>query len=170
MKDLELVYFPDERLETRCEEVDIENIDFDPVELKTEMFKAMNKQNGIGISANQLGMNMRAFCILNMCTNNTHEMKMLAINPEVISEEGEVEMFEGCLSMPDIILKIVRPYTIKARWINEKLRVVEQELTGMTARAFLHELDHLNGVTMKDHVAPIKWKEACAEAEKKQQQ
>ena len=168
---MSLVYHPNEILNTKCEDFDFQNPQADLHELKKEMFEAMKKHLGVGISAPQLGYNFRVFCMLNTSTNNVASRNMLAANPEVVEvlEGGEVEMWEGCLSVPDVLLNISRPYKIKARWTNEHGKKVEEVLVGMTARCFLHELDHLNGIMFYEHVSPIKWKEAQAEAEARKQ-
>jgi peptide deformylase len=90
----------------------------------------------------------------------------LCINPEVVEAmEPEVEMWEGCLSFPGVNLYVKRPHKIKARWTNENGKTVTEELFGYDARCFLHELDHLNGITFDEYVSPKEFKEAQAKAE-----
>lgn len=165
---MSLVYHPNEILLTKCEPFDFENPQKDLAELKKEMFQAMKDHGGMGISANQLGYNFRVFSMLNTSTNNIKDREMVAVNPEVVEFIGdEVEMYEGCLSIPDVLLYVSRPHKIRARWQNIKGKTIEEELSGMSARCFLHELDHLNGIMFYEHVSPIKWKEAQALAEEK---
>jgi len=163
---MSLVYYPDERLTSKCKPWDFENPPMDPVNLKKEMFALMKEHGGIGLSANQMGYDFRVFALLNTSTNNIQERDALCINPEVVEYiEPSVDMWESCLSTPNITLSVNRPHKIKAKWINEFGKVREETLTGYTARCFLHELDHLNGIMYIDHVPPIKWKEAQAKAE-----
>ena len=166
--NLDLVYYPNDILSTVCEEWDIENPPVDPKELKKTMFKRMIELGGIGLSANQIGLPYRVFAMQNNATNNIREREMLAINPEVIEEDPvTVDMFESCLSIPDVMLKVVRPHKIKAAWTNEHGVRKTETLAGYTARVFLHELDHLNGISMNERVSPIEWKEAVQLAEEK---
>ena len=152
--------YGDPILEQPCEPFDTENPPIDPNELRQEMFKIMKEHRGIGLAANQIGYTFRAFTMQNNNTNNLSDQEMLAINPEVLEEsDTPVEMYESCLSFPGINVQITRPHKIKARWTDHNIRVKEEWLSGYTARIFLHELDHLNGVTMKDHISPVKWKE-----------
>lgn len=155
--------YGDPILEQPCEPVDIENPPMDLVELRDQMWNIMKENRGIGLAANQIGYNFRAFVLNNLSTNSMTDQKMLAINPEVIEEsDTPVEMFEQCLSFPGINAQITRPHKIKARWIDHNGKTKEEWLDGYTARIFLHELDHLNGITMKDHITPAKWKELSA--------
>lgn len=165
---LELLYHPNELLATTCEEWNVENPPMDPLELKTVLFEHMKKFSGIGLSANQVGLPYRVFALQNNSTNNIREREMLAINPAVDEVLGDdVEMWESCLSIPDIMLNVKRPHKIKASWTNEKGVRRTETLAGYTARVFLHELDHLNGISMNERVSPIEWKEAVATAEAK---
>ena len=169
--NLELVYHPNELLETVCEEWDIENPPIEPVELKKKMFEAMAKNGGIGIAGPQLGLPYRVFALLNQSTNNINERQMIAINPEIIEEDPvEVGMYESCLSVPGLVLNVTRPHKIKASWTNEKGQRRTETLVGYTARIFQHELDHLNGVMFMDRVSPLELKKAQAELQHKAQQ
>lgn len=153
--------YGDPILEETCVDFDLDNPPVDPLELREEMFRIMKENGGVGLAANQIGYNFRAIALLNMSTNNPVDMKMLALNPEIIeTSDVEVDMFETCLSFSDVKnVQISRPHKVKARWINAHGKLREEWLDGYTARIFQHELDHLNGVTMKDHVTPAKWKQ-----------
>jgi len=153
--------YGDPLLEQVCEPFDYDNPQVDPHELRDEMFRIITENKGIGLAANQIGYNFRVFAMLNMSTNNLVDQRMLAINPEILEEsDTPVEMYEACLSFPNIKdIQITRPHKVKARWTNVFGKVREEWLDGYTARIFQHELDHLNGITMKDHVTPAKWKQ-----------
>ena len=168
---LELVIAPDERLDTAVtKEWDFDNPQYDAKELKDAMIKIMVKNRGIGLSANQVGiMDARCFVFQNNQANNDYDRNVLALQPsyEPIKEHPEVGMFEGCLSFPGITLNIVRPSRIRAQWKDEYGKQFDEELFGYQARCFIHEMDHLNGISMEEHVSPKVWKEAVANAEAK---
>lgn len=117
-------------------------VDGDPTELVTEMSKFMTANGGIGLAAPQLGINKRIFIMGNFT-------KLVAcINPMIVSLSDErVLDLEGCLSFPDLWLKVKRPPTCVVQYHNTDGVQVERELEGMEARVFLHEFDHLMGVT-----------------------
>jgi peptide deformylase len=167
---LELVTHPNEILQTKItEEFDFDNPQYDASELRDSMLELMKKEVGIGLAANQCGINIRCFVFVNGMANNQTEADVLALNPsyEVMEDAETVDMFESCLSYPGVILSIPRPHKIKATWTNHKGKKFTEVLNGYSARCFIHECDHLDGVTMDQHVAPVVWKKAVADAEAK---
>lgn len=110
----------------------------------------MKKFGGIGLSANQCGVQERMFVI------GYNEEVFTCINPRVIEASNEiVKEKEGCLSFPGMHLSIARPKWIVAEFLNENGDTVQIRFEGITARCFLHELDHMNGVRFVDHVGPV---------------
>jgi peptide deformylase len=105
---------------------------------------------GLGLSANQCGVYERVFVI------GSGDDSFACINPKVlqISEEISKEK-EGCLSYPGMFLSIKRPSKIVVEFTNEAGELVNTTFEGVTARCFLHELDHLNGVRFVEHVGPV---------------
>ena len=78
------------------------------------------------------------------------------INPEIIEESQEiVELEEGCLSIPGIYKRVKRPEKVKVKYLNENGKEIIEELDGIWARVFQHELDHLNGVLFIDKLSPL---------------
>lgn len=115
------------------------------------LINTRNSVGGVGIAANQCGLPMRLFVI------GTGDFDMVCINPEILEEvDPPVSYKEGCLSFPGLFLKIKRPDGIKVRYTNLEGEVIEEVIHGMTARCFQHELDHLNGIVMTDHVGSMK--------------
>jgi peptide deformylase len=168
--ELELVTYPNEILQTKItEEWDFDNPQYDAVELRDAMFKVMTKNLGIGLSANQVGLKVRAFIFVNNQASNDTDSKALVLNPswENVSDSQDIDMFESCLSYPGVVLSVNRPARIKAKWTDHHGKAIEMLLHGYTARCFMHEYYHLEGITMDQHVAPVKWKEAVANAEAK---
>ena len=167
---LELITHPNELLQTKLtEEWDFENPQYDASVLRDAMLDVMVKNLGIGLSANQVGLKVRCFVFLNNQANNNIDTKVLALNPswEPIEDAPTIDMYEACLSYPGIVISIERPERIKATWTDHNGKKFTEVLFGYQARCFMHECDHLDGVTMDQHVSPVKWKEAVADAEAK---
>ena len=100
--------------------------------------------NGIGISANQIGIWERAFA---MIRDLEHNEVMVCFNPRIIkSYAEEVEMEEGCLSYPELFLKIKRPDRIVVKYEDEDKKTHKMKLQGLASRVFQHEYDHMEGI------------------------
>ena len=167
---LELITHPNEILQTKItEEWNFDNPQYDASELRDAMLNVMTSNRGIGLAANQVNIKVRCFVFVNNQANNNNEIKVLALNPsyEHIDDAPAVDMFESCLSYPGVVLSVNRPARIKAKWTNHTGKEYEEELIGYQARCFMHEHDHLEGITMDQHVAPVKWKEAVEKAQEK---
>ena len=153
---MELVYHPNKLLETKCDEVDIKNINFDPKEIKAKMVAFMLNNNGIGLSANQVGITDKRLFV--MADINDKSQSIICINPTILQHTAEhVIMEEGCMSFPGTWLKVKRPKEILVHFYDEDL--VEQvfKMDGPNARIYLHEMDHTLGITFKDRVTRPKW-------------
>lgn len=119
---------------------DFANPIMDPVELYTDLAETMRENEGMGLSANQIGVRTRAFVM-------RAEEIIGVFNPRVVDVSSETVMLEeGCLSYPNLFVKIKRPKSIKVRFTTPDGETSTKTFTGMTARVFLHELDHLNGI------------------------
>ena len=93
---------------------------------------------------------------------------MVCINPKVLEiSEDIINDNEGCLSFPGLYLKVKRPSKIKVEYTAEDGKVTQVELTGLTARCYLHELDHMNGVKFTDYVGPLALKIAKEKQQKR---
>ena len=104
----------------------------------------MIHHNGIGISANQIGIWERAFAMVRDLENNE---VMVCFNPRIIkSYSEEVEMEEGCLSYPELFLKIKRPDKIVVKYEDENKKTHKLKLQGLASRVFQHEYDHMEGI------------------------
>ena len=104
----------------------------------------MIHHNGIGISANQIGIWERAFAMVRDLENNE---VMVCFNPRIVkSYSEEVEMEEGCLSYPELFLKIKRPDRIVVKYEDEDKKVHKMKLQGLASRVFQHEYDHMEGI------------------------
>jgi peptide deformylase len=120
----------------------------------------MKMYAGLGLAANQCGIFERVFVI------GSEDFQFACINPKVIQASTELDkQSEGCLSYPAIYLKIDRPKWIDVEFWTEEGKQVQTRLEGLSARCFMHELDHLNGTKFVDYAGPV----ALKMAKKKQQ-
>ena len=104
----------------------------------------MIHHEGIGISANQIGIWERAFAMVRDLENNE---VMVCFNPRIIkSYSEEVEMEEGCLSYPELFLKVKRPDKIVVKYEDEDKKTHKLKLQGLASRVFQHEYDHMEGI------------------------
>ena len=104
----------------------------------------MIHHEGIGISANQIGIWERAFAMVRDLENNEI---MVCFNPRIIkSYSEEVEMEEGCLSYPELFLKVKRPDKIVVKYEDEDKKTHKLKLQGLASRVFQHEYDHMEGI------------------------
>jgi len=115
---------------------------------------------GLGLSANQCGVAERMFVI------GTDDFQLVCINPKVIDQGPAVKDKEGCLSFPGLFLNLERPSWIEAEFTDEFGEVKQVKLHGLSARCFLHELDHLNGIRYTNYAKPLALKMARQKANK----
>lgn len=114
-------------------------------ELAMTMQKFMIENDAIGLAANQVGLRDRILVM------GVDDRQWCCINPEIVALDNDFNDFaEGCLSFPGETVTITRPKSVKIKFQTIDGQWKEEQLTGLTARCFLHELDHLNGVTMYD--------------------
>lgn len=115
--------------------------DIDPIQLYTDLAETMRENDGLGLAANQIGVRARAFVM-------RAENIIGVFNPRVVDMSSEmVYLEEGCLSYPNLWVKVKRPKLIKVRYTNPDGNTETRTFDGMSARVFLHELDHLDGIT-----------------------
>jgi peptide deformylase len=109
------------------------------------MIDTMLNNNGVGLSANQIGILKRIIVVLD------DSIAKVMINPEIVKYSEEIcDMKEGCLSIPDTFLDIQRPETIKIKYRDMKGKPHFETYSGLTSRIIQHEIDHLNGILMTD--------------------
>jgi peptide deformylase len=110
----------------------------------------MKLYGGIGLSANQCGVFERVFVI------GTDHFQIACINPRIIGQApSTIKAEEGCLSFPGLHVKLDRPDWVEVEFTNEMGELKQMRLEGITARCFQHELDHMNGIRMIDHIGPV---------------
>jgi len=130
-------------LKEKCEPFDFDDPPIHPLALQDIFKHHLIGKNALGISASQLGMSYRVFAIQDYEEKNVG----MIFNPNIVnfSKETTVEE-EGCLSYPGLYVKIRRSKEIRMRWTNQFGEINTSKFTGMTARIFQHEYDHINGV------------------------
>lgn len=141
----------DKALRKRCREV----TDFNPRlhQLLDDMKDTLTEAAGVGLAAPQVGVLRRVVVVLETNVEEDEEEYFIElVNPEIISRDGEQEGAEGCLSFPGQYGLVTRPETVRVRAQDRNGNTFEVEGTGITARCFCHEIDHLNGVLFVDLV------------------
>tara|TARA_B100000424_G_scaffold114850_1_gene86603 strand:+ start:3586 stop:4071 length:486 start_codon:yes stop_codon:yes gene_type:complete len=160
---MNLIYYPNAFLNQKLDPVDLTDLDFNPHELKQQMTELMLEHNGIGLSASQVGINKQLFVMGNSSTNTC-----LCINPQILQiTKDTVIDIEGCLSFPNIFVQVKRPKEVLVEYTDENLEQRRQHLKDYSGKCFLHEYDHLQGITFKDRVSTLKWKMAVKKSTKK---
>lgn len=130
--------------------------DGDAAQLEADMIDFMVRNHGVGLAANQIGLNVRMFVI---GSDNVpgFPQPFAVFNPVIIESSEEQSLFkEGCLSYPDLWLVVKRPEWIVAQYQDSKGNLHEVKIDGYLARCFQHEYDHLDGVCFVDKVSQMK--------------
>jgi peptide deformylase len=130
-------------------------IDGSPEELVRAMSKFMTDNGGVGLAAPQLGIKKRIFIMGNFIK------LVVCINPKIVSlADDRKNDLEGCLSFPDLFMRVKRPTSAVVQYYTVSGELIERELTGLECRVFLHEYDHLIGVTFDQRVGNLSFKMA----------
>ena len=117
------------------------------------MFDTMYEENGIGLAANQVGVDLNLFIIDISDIEGEGESIHIFINGQIIDSSGESWFEEGCLSIPDVRLDVKRPEKIIFKYQDIDGKIHTNEIEGLLSRAIQHEVDHLNGVFIIDRVS-----------------
>jgi peptide deformylase len=139
------VNLDDRYLLEECEDFDFADPPFDPIQFSQTLIKFMYEKNGLGLAANQVGVPYRIFAMRGSPEN------FVCYNPKIVqTSQKQLVLDEGCLSYPNLIVKIKRPENIRVRFSTPNGDTITRQFTGMTARVFQHEYDHLSGVRFYD--------------------
>lgn len=133
--------------------------------LLDDMYETLKNANGVGLAAPQVGV-LRRVVVIEAEDGALIEM----INPEIIRKEGEQQEIEGCLSSPGKFAQTVRPSNVRVAYTDRNGNRVEKEGTELLARAFCHELDHLDGILCFDNATRILTQEEVDEMNKNKQE
>lgn len=137
----EILQYGDKRLNTVCEKV--QKIDGKILDLIDDMMDTLYEGNGIGLAAPQIGVLKRVILI---DLGEEDEEPIIVINPIITDKSGEEKDIEGCLSYLGYEGEVVRPTNVTVQGINYKGKPVTHKASGLLARAFCHEIDHLDGI------------------------
>ncbi len=144
--------YPDGILRTAAKKVD--NVTDEIRRVCGDMIETMGAAHGVGLAANQIGL---ALCIVTVETGSDKESAPVAVlNPKIVSLEGEDTAEEGCLSIPGFYETVKRAKKALVEGVTLDGKEFRIECSGLIARAFQHELDHLKGVLFIDHLSPVK--------------
>ena len=136
-------------LSTVLQPFDFSNPPINSFELANNLIETMVHYRGIGLSSNQCGLPYRVFVLWSNPTK-------VCFNPRIIDQTSEeIKLEEGCLTFPNLFIPLKRPSVIKVRYQDASGETINEKFVGMTARAFQHELDHLNGIVYTSHANPI---------------
>jgi peptide deformylase len=133
----------------------VKKFDAELEQLAEDMFASMYAAQGVGLAAPQIGLSLR-LSVIDVTVGKNPEAKIVIANPEIIHAEGEVREEEGCLSIPGFRGYVMRPQFVTVRAQNVKGETFEIRGENLLARAFCHEIDHLNGVLFLQHLSMLK--------------
>jgi peptide deformylase len=120
-----------------------------------DMFESMYAAQGVGLAAPQIGISLRV-AVIDVSNGKNVEAKIVCANPEIIHAEGEQREEEGCLSVPGFRGYVARPQYVTVRAQDAAGKEFEMRGEGLLARAFCHEIDHLNGLLFLTHLSMLK--------------
>jgi len=177
-----LRYYGEDILRTRGQK--IRTVTSALLTLIQDMIRLLGEHDGLGLAAQQAGQaQMVAVMAIDSMEDAPEELladgeRLVLVNPEIAEEAGAVVDEEGCLSFPGLYIDLKRPERLVVcgqRLLDDKLVPVEIEARGLFARALCHEIDHLNGVLLIDHLSPFQrvralalWKRKLSEALEKE--
>ena len=151
MAKLEILHYPDKRLRTVAEPVEV--VDDTIRRLVDDMLETMYAAPGIGLAATQVNAHKR---IIVMDLSENKNEPLCLINPEIIKAEGIEQTEEGCLSVPDIYETVERAERVVVKALDREGREFTLEADGLLAVCIQHEIDHLEGNLFVDYLSPLK--------------
>lgn len=153
MENLGITKYGNEVLRKVAEPVD--EINDEIRQIAVDMLDAMYAFDGVGIAAPQIGISKRII-IIDTDPSNQSSKPIVLINPEIVEMEGEVGADEGCLSVPEVRGEVKRAEKVIVEGLDLEGNKIRLEGTGLLARAFQHEIDHINGTLFIDHLSRLK--------------
>jgi peptide deformylase len=148
-----IVKYGDPVLETPSKTID--KFDGELQMLVGDMFESMYAAQGVGLAAPQIGIGLRV-AVIDVSNGKNAEAKIVCANPEIIHAEGEQREEEACLSVPGFRGYVARPQYVTVRAQDLVGKEFEMRGEGLLARAFCHEIDHLNGLLFLTHLSMLK--------------
>ena len=151
MAKLEILHYPDKRLRTIAESVDV--VDDSIRKLVDDMLETMYAAPGIGLAATQVDVHKR---VIVMDLSEDKNDPVCLINPELVKSEGIEQTEEGCLSVPDIFEAVERAERVVVKALDRDGKEMTLEADGLLAVCIQHEMDHLQGNLFVDYLSPLK--------------
>lgn len=147
---MKLLFYPNDFLMKSVKPFKFE--EHNPVQLENDMLMLMERSRGVGLAANQVGLDASVFTMLKLNGD-----KIAIFNPVIRGASKETNLgIEGCLSFPALMLNVRRANSIAVSYQNKEGSTVNEELHGFDARVFQHEFDHLQGINFVDRVSKLK--------------
>jgi len=138
--------------------------DCDREKVRQDLIDSMEHYQGVGLSANQIGVSERVFIMYEDV--NTRKI-LTCFNPKIVeTSKEEISIDEGCLTYPGVWLKVKRPIAIKVEFEDEKSEKYEITLEGLSSRIFQHEYDHMEGTDFTQKVSRLKIERAMKKLNK----
>src|SRR6202167_6058930 len=133
----------------------VEKFDDELAKLCEDMFESMYVAQGVGLAATQVGLS-KHLAVVDVSVGKNPEARLVLANPEIIHVEGDQREEEGCLSLPGFRGSVLRPAYVTIRAQDVHGEDYEMRGEGLLARAFCHEIDHLNGILFITHLSMLK--------------
>jgi len=163
---LELLQITDDRLKVAPKEFDFDS--HDAKEYSSVLMRKMIELGGVGLSANQVGLDMKVFTMGIKHPDSGEELRRTLFNPVLIAVGNEQAVIkEGCLSIPGLYLHVKRPTECTMTYTNEEGEEKTETYRGIAARVALHEFDHMLGRNFMHRVSKFKLNRAMTALEKK---
>lgn len=138
-------------LEKKTRKVDLQEFKKELPGVIKDMFETMDAVGGLGLAANQIGLDL-ALVVIKIKRENEEALRIVLINPDLAEKSGSMAEEEGCLSFPGLFAKVKRFSKVKVRALNEKGLPIEINAEGLFSKALQHEIDHLDGVLFIDRL------------------
>lgn len=148
---MEIIRYPHPTL--RHKSKPLTRVDVELRKMVEEMFELMYEARGIGLAANQVDLPYRMFVLNLQSDPELKEEELVFINPVITYRKGSAQREEGCLSLPELFAEVTRPEKVKVNAFDLSGNELSLELDGLFARAFQHEVDHLDGVLFIDRLS-----------------
>ena len=154
MAKLDIIIAPDPRLKIEC--APVTKVDASVRKLMDDMLETMYAAPGIGLAAPQVGVTKRVIVVDAAAKGEPPQPHRMA-NPEIVWASDDDNLYnEGCLSLPEHYADVVRPKSVRVRYLDHENELRELEADGLLATCVQHEMDHLDGILFVDHISALK--------------
>ncbi len=145
---------PDPRLKVKSEPVI--KVDDDIRQLMDDMLETMHSARGIGLAAPQIDVHKRII-VVDVGGDDEDSQPICMANPEIVEvSDDDLSHDEGCLSLPEHFSEVIRPSSVRVRYLDQKNKNCELDADGILAVCIQHEIDHLDGILFVDHISSLK--------------